>query len=348
MDKSKNYYMFFFLGQRKRRTKEELFNKKNKLFDLIKSGMSVSEAANELGLSRNTSYKWLENTGIEKRGQYSKAEELSSEIIRLSNEGYGYRQIARKLNVTRNTVRTWCRKNNIKVREYTPVGKCKPEEEIKEIVSKQNYTYLGGYENYHSNITIRCNICGTVSTKYYPKFQDHVKHRPVCYECMRIETTKKQEERKRQREIKEKLNIQERESRKRHKTLTLFISQLKRLHHCPVCDKLTLRRIYCSKECGRKVENKVRELSRRRKIEKAMVDRDITVKRLYQKDNGICHICGKQTNLQDYKVIENGTIVCGNDYPSIDHVIPLSKGGLHEWSNVHLAHRICNTIKGAN
>lgn len=37
--------------------------------------------------------------------------------------------------------------------------------------------------------------------------------------------------------------------------------------------------------------------------------------------------------------------VVGKTYPSIDHVFPLSKGGLHSWDNVKLAHHYCNTIK---
>ena len=35
----------------------------------------------------------------------------------------------------------------------------------------------------------------------------------------------------------------------------------------------------------------------------------------------------------------------GPMYPSIDHIIPMSKGGGHIWSNVQVAHIICNSIK---
>jgi len=33
-------------------------------------------------------------------------------------------------------------------------------------------------------------------------------------------------------------------------------------------------------------------------------------------------------------------------YPSIEHVIPIAKGGKHTWDNVKLAHRKCNMEKG--
>ena len=40
--------------------------------------------------------------------------------------------------------------------------------------------------------------------------------------------------------------------------------------------------------------------------------------------------------------------IVGKKYPSIDHVIPLSKGGTHSWDNVKLAHFSCNSAKGAS
>ena len=42
---------------------------------------------------------------------------------------------------------------------------------------------------------------------------------------------------------------------------------------------------------------------------------------------------------------EEGYFIAGNSYPSIDHIIPVSRGGTHTWDNVQLAHRYCNSIK---
>ena len=36
---------------------------------------------------------------------------------------------------------------------------------------------------------------------------------------------------------------------------------------------------------------------------------------------------------------------CGNDAESIDHIVPKSKGGLHEWSNVVACCKKCNLLK---
>ncbi len=61
---------------------------------------------------------------------------------------------------------------------------------------------------------------------------------------------------------------------------------------------------------------------------------------VYDRDDWTCGICGKTV---DPKVL----------YPdgmsaSLDHVVPLSKGGDHTRSNSVLAHLICNIRKSAN
>lgn len=123
------------------------------------------------------------------------------------------------------------------------------------------------------------------------------------------------------------------------------IKNVREPHVCPSCGKLTARPVWCSDECARKETIKRDHARRRARISGAMVDRDITLAAVVERDNGICHLCGKQVNEEDY-IVKNGAYICGNWYPSIDHVMPLSKGGKHSWDNVRLAHRICNSIKG--
>ena len=52
----------------------------------------------------------------------------------------------------------------------------------------------------------------------------------------------------------------------------------------------------------------------------------------------VCQICGRHI---DFDCDSNSDY-----YPSIDHIIPISKGGEHQWDNVQLACRVCNTLKG--
>lgn len=58
---------------------------------------------------------------------------------------------------------------------------------------------------------------------------------------------------------------------------------------------------------------------------------DYEKKTVYAQGNGKCGICGKSLKFSDM---------------TIDHKIPLSKGGTNEFSNLQPACRMCNMIKG--
>lgn len=73
----------------------------------------------------------------------------------------------------------------------------------------------------------------------------------------------------------------------------------------------------------------------------AECDPSITLDKVMQRDGGICQICGKPVDKNDR---QPGRV--GNMYPTIDHIVPISRGGAHTWDNVQLSHMICNSIKG--
>lgn len=101
---------------------------------------------------------------------------------------------------------------------------------------------------------------------------------------------------------------------------------------------------YCSNKCSRK-ESRTGNHNHRARQYGAEYERGITLRKVYQRDGGVCYLCGKRTDFKDAWTI-GGYRVCGNTYPSIDHVIPISKGGSHTWENVRLACRQCNSLKG--
>ena len=91
--------------------------------------------------------------------------------------------------------------------------------------------------------------------------------------------------------------------------------------------------------------SKLAEKRRKGKITKLdRLDNDITLPLLYNRDKGICKICGLKCNWNDIESKNNYSIV-GANYPSIDHIKPISRGGSHTWDNVQLAHHQCNAIK---
>jgi 5-methylcytosine-specific restriction endonuclease McrA len=58
---------------------------------------------------------------------------------------------------------------------------------------------------------------------------------------------------------------------------------------------------------------------------------------VFEEDKWVCGICNKIVDKQLYKPDLMS--------PSLDHIVPLSKGGGHVRSNVQLAHLLCNIIK---
>ncbi len=58
---------------------------------------------------------------------------------------------------------------------------------------------------------------------------------------------------------------------------------------------------------------------------------DIRIDVLYERDKGVCGICGREVEQKDM---------------SVDHIVPVSFGGAHTYDNVQLAHINCNKARG--
>jgi hypothetical protein len=75
-----------------------------------------------------------------------------------------------------------------------------------------------------------------------------------------------------------------------------------------------------------------REGSRRRRARvRGQFVETIDMRVLFERDGGRCGICGKK--------VEKAVA-------SVDHILPISKGGLHSYANVRLAHQLCNYRRG--
>ena len=62
-----------------------------------------------------------------------------------------------------------------------------------------------------------------------------------------------------------------------------------------------------------------------------------TIQTLIRKHGGLCHLCNKPVEMHDEH---------SPTYATIDHIVPLSRGGSENLSNIALAHRGCNASKG--
>lgn len=80
-------------------------------------------------------------------------------------------------------------------------------------------------------------------------------------------------------------------------------------------------------------------VSRRRAAKQnALIDADISVDGLRQRDGDKCAYC-------DEELVFGKTTRCDPLKATIDHVIPLSRDGKHAWGNVVLACSACNSSK---
>lgn len=106
---------------------------------------------------------------------------------------------------------------------------------------------------------------------------------------------------------------------------------------------------FCKPECANRKRNRDKETKRRIRLKQnGTIDWSVTLDRLIKRDKNVCHICGERCDKKDKQIDANGTTICGNGYPSIDHINPVSNGGTHTWDNIKLAHRGCNTAKSCH
>ena len=192
------------------------------------------------------------------------------------------------------------------------------------------FEYVGGFTDTDSPIDLRCKVCGAVKRVSMITVR---KEKVKCLECRKA---RREEARKEETEYLDLMAARERWKRQSG------VSRQTRMTFCD-CGKVIARGKRCA-DCSRRLENKNHENRRRIKLRKAWKDSDISLVSLYKRDAGRCWLCGGACDWNDREQT-SATIICGDNYPSIDHVVPLSKGGEHSWENVRLAHRICNSIK---
>lgn len=77
---------------------------------------------------------------------------------------------------------------------------------------------------------------------------------------------------------------------------------------------------------------------RRRALKKgATTGRPVVLAEIRERDGNRCHLCGDRVSAKAWPHPLSA---------SLDHVVPLTKGGAHDPDNVKLAHLACNTAKG--
>lgn len=102
---------------------------------------------------------------------------------------------------------------------------------------------------------------------------------------------------------------------------------------------------YCSTTCTRRFSSRLTRAARRARKNSTSIDRGLTWQAVAARDGSDCYLCNQPTDTADYSIHATGTICVGPMYPSLDHVVPLARGGSHTFGNAKLAHMHCNSLK---
>lgn len=118
---------------------------------------------------------------------------------------------------------------------------------------------------------------------------------------------------------------------------------LKRPFICKWCGKEFMpyygikKRAFCSKDCTERHGAWHAKVLKRIQ-DKNKVKGNFSRLAVFKRDAWVCKICGQPVvkDVPHMHPLE----------ATIDHIIPLSKGGEHSWDNVQCTHRRCNRLKG--
>lgn len=299
----------------------------------------------------------------------SKFERFESDVIKLRSSGLGSLRISKELGVSKSAVKSWLKKLEIggkldeyKPREYKIVCKCCGLENLmaNEKAMFCNDKCRAEYNRRHRGSLLQCKNCRSSFKSYKDKkfcnrdcFLEYKRNNKVvipkeinkkiskeCLHCGAEYQTSCSTSKYCSSTCGYKYKQAEKAAKKK-----LFNIK------CKECGKhfstTNRQRVFCSNVCGNKYKSRISEVKRRKTIKNnGKVDWEISIERLIKRDGSTCYLCGYKCDTKDYIVTEGGTIITGEDYPSIEHVIPVSKGGTHTWDNVKVAHRGCNNLKG--
>lgn len=285
--------------------------KNNRIVDLIKAGYTAIEISEMTGKVTSGIYSTAKRHGLE----LSKKPKKEIKTKRCA-------QCGKDLTLKRTSRRTLCD-------ECIKKNAVNDLDTVSSLVEERlpGWEYIGGYSGTDGSAVIR-HECGYTARKSWVA----IRHGEVrCWLCHKKEL---EEDRKSKEEAKRKAE----EVKRFYRKIPKYEQRSAKI--CPVCGSFFLGRKFCSNKCAAESEKHRQNMKKRRRTKKAKTaeSSSISLPKLYERDKGICWICGEMC---DYEADSNS-----NYYPSIDHVIPIARGGLDKWDNIKLAHRLCNSQRG--
>ena len=318
-----------------------------KIAALAMEGKNCKEIIASLGLDISYAgvYSVLKKKGIKvkKPDPYAQRNE---QIFKAREQGRGYREIAKAFGMTKHAVAALCRDHGFGG-VMSDKGTKAPEDPKKYVESylPEQFSYVSGYSGADGILTIKHAECGGQFEISMAWIRNVYRNDINCPVCATLERERKAEAKKREQEVRAEERKQLSALRKAEQEAEREAK--KRTVKCEICGKsfTTYRQnvTCCSSECSKKKANRYASHKKDSRIaDEKRIDKDISALGLFVRDGGVCWICGGKCNPNDY-VIRDGYKICGNTYPSVDHIVPVCEGGEDSWKNVRLAHRICNS-----
>ena len=274
------------------------------------------------------------------------------EALRLHDKGLSIKQTAERMGVANETVRRYLRANGIPfVRKATNKGMKKlPCGSLKYCSSLIAMLYIAGVKNSDIASICGCSNSTVVNTMRRRGYLNPKKQRGKVSEAEKLEMLRLANEGLTTYQLGDLYGVN-------HATVSGWLRDLglKRTKgsrpktSTATCDYCGCEFIptrnnqrYCSRRCRDMSFGNGSSVKRARKYG-VPYDRTINLKRLVERDGLRCSICGKVCDMEDKRWGDYGP-----DYPTIDHIVPISKGGPHLWDNVQIACAECNIVKGSS
>lgn len=316
----------------------------DKVIELRHNEVRYEDVAERLGIKERT----VRSICAKNDCLYADIEDAwKAKVEELRKAGYDYTEVAEILGVDREEVEKYCQSHNLKYQDlgnenrhahkgggwnkgiirtdWSEKVKTRTDGKFELVERKTNEV------THEQMLLIRCAACG--SEKSISSISLRGNGKLICRSCQARETESRHEFEKWQRDLKCAVD----ENRK--KTQMSF-------NFCK-CGQLIPFGVRTCDQCKKLIQKnhaRRKEYKRRIRIGKDF-DKDITLERLYERDQGVCYLCNETCDWSDFQII-NDAFVVGGRYPTVEHVKALANGGTHTWDNVRLACHACNTKKG--
>lgn len=285
---------------------------------------------------------------------HKESKQLREQARQYKAEGHTMKEVAEKFSLSLGYTQQICKgiapqspdMKVVRAQQVKDSLKMRESQAVEVIINLlPGFEYAGGFVGSESPVNLKCKECGHVFSRSMITIRHGKKVKcPKCLEASKEQTRIRNEKKKEKK--KESVRIQSERKRIIRQWSKSNTGKQIFMRPCKECGCLfhTWKKgdRYCSDACRRKVVNRYKD---NRLNDSNIIDKDITLPKLYNRDDGKCYLCGCVCDWNDKAIDDNGTVIVGGSYPTIEHVYPLSKGGLHAWDNVRLACKSCNENK---